>query len=82
MAVDTNDVGACSVLLQKGDNSVDQPVSYFSKKFDKHQRNNSTIEKECIFLILALQHFQVYLSTANAPIAVFSDHNPLTFIQK
>ena len=78
----TSDVGAGSVLLQEDDNGVDHPVCYFSKKFDKHQRNYSTIEKECLSIILALQHFQVYLSSANAPIVVFSDHNPLTFIHK
>ena len=82
MAVDASDVGAGSVLLQEDDNGVDHPVCYFSKKFDKHQRNYSTIEKECLSLILALQHFQVYLSSANAPIVIFSDHNPLTFIHK
>ena len=82
MAVAASDVGAGSVLLQEDDNGVDHPVCYFSKKFDKHQRNYSTIEKECLSLILALQHFQVYLSSANAPIVVFSDHNPLTFIHK
>ena len=82
MAVDASDVGAGSVLLQEDDNGVDHPVCYFSKKFDKHQRNYSTIEKECLSLILALQHFQVYLSSANSPIVVFSDHNPLTFIHK
>ena len=82
MAVDASDVGAGSVLLQEDDNGVDHPVCYFSKKFDKHQRNYSTIEKECLSLILALQHFQVYLSSANSPIVVFSDHNPLIFIHK
>ena len=70
------------VIIYEDDNGVDHPVCYFSKKFDKHQRNYSTIEKECLSLILALQHFQVYLSSANAPIVIFSDHNPLTFIHK
>ena len=82
MAVNASDVGAGSVLLQEDDNGVDHPVCYFSKKFDKHQRNYSTIEKESLSLILALQHFQVYLSSANSPIVIFSDHNPLTFIHK
>ena len=82
MAVDASDVGAGSVLLQEDDNGVDHPVCYFSKKFDKHQRNYSTIEKKCLSLTIALQHFQVYLSSANAPIVVFSDHNLLTFIHK
>ena len=51
-------------------------------KFNKHQRNYSTIEKECLSLILALQHFEVYLASSVAPIVIFSDHNPLTFIHK
>ena len=82
LAVDASDVGAGSVLLQEDDNGVDHPVCYFSKKFNKHQRNYSTIEKECLSLILALQHFEVYLASSVAPIVIFSDHNPLTFIHK
>ncbi|MES9950010.1 MAG: RNase H-like domain-containing protein [Candidatus Thiodiazotropha sp.] len=81
LAVDASDIGAGGVLLQEDDNGVDHPISYFSKKFNKHQRNYSTIEKECLSLILALQHFEVYL-TSTSPIVVFSDHNPLTFIHK
>ena len=53
-----------------------------SKKFNRHQSNYSTIEKECLSLILALQHFEVYLASLVAPIAIFSDQNPLTFIHK
>ena len=67
-------------MLQQDDNGVDHPVCYFSKKFNKHQKNYSTVEKECLSLILALQHFEVYLTSSSSPIAVFSDHNPLTFI--
>ena len=59
---------------------VDHPVCYFSKKFNKHQKNYSRVEKECLSLILALQHFEVYLTSS--PIVVISDHNPLTFIHK
>ena len=82
LAVDTSDVGAGSVLLQEDDNGVDHPVCYFSKTLHKHQRNYSTIEKECLSMILALQHFEVCLSSSATPIVVFSDHNPLTFIHK
>ena len=52
------------------------------KKLNKYQRNYSTIEKECLSLTLALQHFEVYLSSSVAPIIIFTDHNPLTFIHK
>ena len=82
LAVDASDVGAGSVLLQVDDNGVDHPVCYYSKKFNKHQRNYSTVEKECLSLILALQHFEVYLASSVAPIVIFTDHNPLTFIHK
>ena len=82
LAVDASDVGAGSVLLQEDDNGNDHPVCYYSKKFNKHQRNYSTVEKECLSLILALQHFEVYLASSVAPIVIFTDHNPLTFIHK
>ena len=69
-------------MLQEDDNGVDHPVCYYSKKFNKHQKNESTIEKECLSPIPALQHFVVYLASSLAPIVIFTDHNPLTFIHK
>ena len=78
LGIDASDVGAGSVLLEKDDH----PVCYYSKRFNKHQRNFSTKEKECLSLILALQHFEVYLASSVAIIVIFSDHNPLTFIHK
>ena len=68
--------------MQEDDNRVDHPVSYFSKKFNIHQKNYSTFEKECLSLILARQHFEVYLTSSSSPIVVFSDHKPLIFIHK
>ncbi|PIK44032.1 hypothetical protein BSL78_19118 [Apostichopus japonicus] len=61
LAVDASDIGCGSVVLQEGEDQVDHPICYYSKKFDKHQRNYSTIEKECLALLLSLQHFDVYL---------------------
>lgn len=82
LAVDASDVGIGSVIMQEDINGVDHPVCYYSKKFNCHQKNYSTIEKECLALILSLQHFEVYVSCAVLPIVVFTDHNPLTFIGK
>ena len=45
LAVDASDVAAGAVLLQEGQGGVDHPICYFSRKFNKHQRNYSTIEK-------------------------------------
>ena len=82
LAVDASDVDVGGVLLQEDDNGVDHPVCYFSKKFNKHQNNYFTVEKECLSLIPALQHFEVYLTSSSSPNVVFSYHNPLTFIHK
>ena len=60
LAVDASDVGIGAVLLQEDNNGIDHPVCYFSKKFNKHQKNYSTIEKECLALILAIQQLEVY----------------------
>ena len=54
LAVDASDVGAGGVLLQEDESGVDHPVCYFSKKFSKCQKNYSTIEKECLALILSI----------------------------
>ena len=81
LQVDASQVGAGAVLLQADDGGVARPVCYFSKKFNKHQFNYSVIEKEALALIWALQHFEVYVGGGLHPIVVYSDHNPLTFLQ-
>lgn len=58
-----------------------RPVSFFSKKFNLYQLNYSTIEKETLALVWALQHFDVYVGGGSTPVVVFSDHNPLVFLQ-
>ena len=82
LEVDASAVGAGAVLLQEDEGGVDHPVSYFSKKFDVHQVNYSTIEKETLALLLALQHFEVYLGSSSLPMVVYTDHNPLVFLTR
>lgn len=59
---------AGAVLLQDGGDGVEHPVSYFSKKFNRHQHVYSTIEKEALALVLALTHFEVYVGSSNVPV--------------
>ena len=82
LQVDASDVGIGAVLLQESQQGIDHPVSYYSRKFNSHQANYSTSEKEAFALLSALQHFDVYLSAAVAPVEAFTDHNPLVFIHK
>lgn len=82
MEVDASGTGAGAVLLQTDAAGLNHPISFFSKKFHKHQINYSTIQKEAHALILALQHFEVYVGSSSKPFTVYSDHNPLIFLQR
>ena len=82
LAVDASDVAAGAVLLQEDQAGIEHPVCYFSRKFNASQKNYSTFEKECLALILSSQHFSVYVSSTDAPLTVYSDHNPLVFLHK
>lgn len=81
LEVDASMWGAGAVLLEDSQ-AIDHPVCCFSKKFNKHQVNYSTIEKEALALILALHHFEVYLGSSSQPIKVHTDHNPLVFLSQ
>lgn len=82
LAVDASDIGAGSVLLQEDSKGFEHPVCYYSKKFNPCQAKYSTIEKEALSLVLALQHFEVYLGSTAGPVVIYTDHNPLTFLNK
>ena len=81
LMVDASDVGAGAVLMQSDSEGIEHPVCYFSRKFNPSQRNYSTIEKEAL---VALQNFDVYryLNATKYPIVVYTDHNPLVFINR
>ena len=82
LAVDASDSAAGAVLLQQDHNDIEHPVAYFSKKFNKHQKNYSTIEKELLAIVLAIDHFEVYVNSGGFPLTVYTDHNPLTFLNR
>ena len=80
--VDASATGAGAVLLQEGVDNISHPVSYFSVKFKRHQLNYSTIEKETLAMLLALQHFEVYVGSNTSAVVVYTDHNPLVFLNR
>ena len=82
IAIDASDVGVGAVLLQDDESGIERPISYFSKKLNKYQAKYSTIEKEALGLILALQHFEVYITNSAGETIIYTDHNPLVFLEK
>lgn len=82
LEVDASATGAGAVLLQDDAEGVCHPVCYYSVKFKRHQLHYSTIEKEALAMLMALQHFTVYVGSSSFPVTVYTDHNPLTFLQR
>ena len=82
LAVDASQVGVGAVLLQPDDQGVNHPVCYFSKKFTPAQKNYSVIEQELLAILLALQHFEIYIPAYGPQVVIYSDHSPLQFLEK
>ena len=61
LAVDASAIGMKAVLMQVEDNGINHPVSFYSKKLDKHQQNYSVVEKEALSLLSALRYYNVHL---------------------
>lgn len=82
LEVDASALGAGAVLLQEDSDGLDHPVCYFSRKFSPAQSRYSTIEQETLALLMALQYFEVYVGASMFPVEVFTDHNPLVFLNR
>lgn len=79
--VDASDTGAGAILLQESD-TVLKPVCYFSKKCNSFQKNYATIEKEVLGLVWALDKFSVYVASVVYLVIIYTDHNPLIFLDR
>ena len=75
--VDASDRGIGGMLGQEHEGTV-KPVAYMSKKLLKHQRGYSVVEKEALALLKCMEKFDVYL---DRKVTVYSDHNPLQFLE-
>ena len=48
--------------------TIENNLSYFSRKCNQHERVYSTIEEEALSIVLALDHFEVYVGSASITI--------------
>jgi len=74
---DASSVGIGATLSQRGKDGLDHPVEFFSRQLNEAQQNYNASELECLAVIEAVRHFEVYL---NLPFKVVTDHSALQWL--
>lgn len=75
--VDASNLGCAGVLLQEK-NGIDMPVAYFSRSFQKGEKNKAIIEKELLAIYHSINQFRPYIY--NTKFIVYTDHKPLVYL--
>ena len=75
---DASERGIGAVLSQLDDESMERPVAFFSRKLLPQEERYSVIEKECLGIVAALRHFDVYL--VGKPFKIVTDHRALRYL--
>ncbi len=78
LQTDASGVGVGAVLSQ-GENE-DHTIAYFSRKLLPREISYSTVEKECLAIILAVKHFKAYL--LGRSFLTQTDHRALQWLDK
>lgn len=69
---------AVGAVISQGNIPHDRPIQFFSKTMNSAQINYSTIEKELLAVILAIEAFKHYL--CGKEFLIITDHKPLTYL--
>ena len=77
LTTDASEVGIAGVLSQLQDGR-DCPVGYYSSSLSPAQRNYSATERECLAIVEAIRHFDMFL--AGAAFVIHTDHRPLSYL--
>ncbi|KAK7108916.1 hypothetical protein V1264_013054 [Littorina saxatilis] len=77
---DASSTGIGAALMQPDDDGVLHPVLYASRKLLERETRYSTVERECLALVWAVDKFHRYLFGSH--FFVETDHRPLTYLRQ
>ena len=77
---DASNLAIGAILAQLDENGVDHPIAYASRVLNKHERNYSVTEKECLAVIFAVKQFRPYVYGTH--FTVITDHSSLRWLQQ
>jgi transposase InsO family protein len=77
---DASDVGLSGILIQDSDEGDERIIAYFSHKLTSTQRKYSACEKECLAVIMSIEHYLPWVQ--GSKFEVVTDCSSLTWIMK
>ena len=80
LQTDASNTGIGAILCQMDENGHEHPIVYLSRQLLPREKNYSTIEKECLATVWAVQQLHYYL--ASRKFTILSDHKPLASLQQ
>lgn len=75
---DASDVGIGGVLVQ-GEGNEEKVIGFMSHKLTSTQKKYSTTERECLAVLMAIEHFRPYVE--GSKFSVITDHSSLIWLQ-
>ena len=76
--VDASSISLGIVLAQSGQGKIDHPIAFACRKLSTVENNYTTIEREGLAMVYALQKFQHYLLGSH--FKMFTDHSALKYL--
>lgn len=80
LQTDASHLGLGALLSQKGDDQEEHSVEFASRQLLPREVRYSTVEKECLAIVWALNYFKIYL--LGQQFVIETDHKPLSWLQK
>ena len=76
--VDASSIALGIILAQPGEGGIDHPIVFARKKLSSVERDYTTIEREGLTMVYALQKFRHYLLGSH--FKMFTDHSALKYL--